>query len=199
MSEENVAAATTESALVEETTAPEPTPSDESVEAPEVSEDKTTSEGPPDSYDLGLPEGFQANPDLLAEASTVFKDIGLTNDQAKQVASLMPKANELAQAEWVATTEAWSAETLADPEVSKNAEAVMQRNANFVSEFGDAELAELLETYGIGKHRSVVKAFNKVMVAMGEDGTPSASSTTGSQQSTDEKLRSRYASMFPQD
>lgn len=48
----------------------------------------------PEAYELTAPEGMDLDADLVAEASPIFKEIGLTNDAANK---LMPMAGKLVE------------------------------------------------------------------------------------------------------
>jgi len=171
---------------------PKPKDGDEPSDEPGEPEGKKDPEGPPEKYDLGLSEDAPVDATLLTEAETVFREIGLTNEQAQKVAALMPRAHELTLDAWKETTDGWRAET--KERFGDKLEPVLARANRWVAEFGTPKLAELLDRFDIGSQPDLIEAIDKTMRAMGEDNTPPA--PPGKRGSESDKLRKRYPSMF---
>lgn len=173
---------------------PESKTDDKPEDAPDEPEGED-SEGPPEKYDLGLSSDAPIDETLLGEATDIFRDIGLTNEQAQKVAALMPRAQELSQQSWQQQVNTW--ETESREKFGDNLDAVLGRGQRFVQEFGGPELATALESYGLGNHPAVIAALDNAMKAMGEDNTPPK--PPGKRGSSDDVLKKRYPTMFPKD
>lgn len=144
----------------------------------------------PEAYTLtaeDLPEGAELDNRLLEEATPVFKETGLSNDQVKKLAPLALKVGERLMErqadEFAAIKKEWAAETLNDPELGgknwKTTEANVARALDhFVGpkttkgEDGTEQpnqFRKLLDDTGIGNKRELVAAFAKIGEAMSED------------------------------
>ena len=66
---------------------------EEAVEAPAAAEAPA---GPPEKYELAM-EGVTLDEGLVAEAEPIFRELGLSNDQANALLPLAPKLMEKAQ------------------------------------------------------------------------------------------------------
>lgn len=83
--------------------------------------------GTPDKYDFKPPEGQTYDPKLLADAETVFRELGLTQAQANrlvelQAKTLAPKSAQDAIAMIKSQGDAWTAETMAAPDLGPKIE-----------------------------------------------------------------------------
>lgn len=137
----------------------------------------------PDAYELTPPEGFDTlDADTVAAATPVFKELGLSNDQAQK---LIPVAGEFAKKivaqrdeqlmgtildqrkEWLETAKA-------DPEIGgANWDATLGSAAKALDQLGfpkGSDLRVSLDESGYGNHPELIRLLSKVGKAIGEDG-----------------------------
>lgn len=144
----------------------------------------------PDTYELTLPEGVTLDTELLAEATPVLKELGLTNDQASKLTPLVPKIYErVAKQQIDAFAElrkGWAKETVQDKEIGgKNWPETEAFVAKALDTFGspsemkevDGKMVEtnefriLLNETGLGDHPAMVRMFRAIGQKVGEDTT----------------------------
>jgi|TARA_R110002095_G_C4251583_1_gene240164 hypothetical protein len=122
----------------------------------------------PDEYaDFTLPEGMTLDPDLLAEAGPVFKDLGLTQDQAQKLIDLQSKKAEAdvqkQMTDFNQMIDDWKDQSQNDKEFGgdKFDESVaVAREA--IDKFGTPALKDLLSEHGVGNHPEVIRFMVKV-------------------------------------
>lgn len=134
----------------------------------------------PDTYDLKL-EGAELDAKAVEAATPVFKELGLTNDQANK---LMPVADAFAKSiternnqailEGVATQrKEWLDTAKADKEIGgQQFDANLVVAAKALDQLGFAKgspFRALLDESGLGNHPEMIRAFVKVGKAIGED------------------------------
>lgn len=137
--------------------------------------------GPPEAYELAPPEGMTLDAESLELATPVFKELGLTNEQAQQ---LMPVAGAFAKkiqeagqqqvlSEVAIQRKAWAAEAKADPEIGgANWDESLAASAKALDTLGltkGSPFRVLLEESGLGNHPDMIRAFVRVGKAVGED------------------------------
>ncbi len=135
----------------------------------------------PDSYDLAAPDGLTLDADAVAMATPVFRELGLSNDDANK---LMPVAARWAQkiqddtnrailGQVQADRKAWLDAAQADPETGGNNWAgTLAHAARALDQLGFAKGSPfriLLNDSGLGNHPEMIRAFAKVGQAIGED------------------------------
>ncbi len=136
----------------------------------------------PDAYELTAPEGFTIDTEVLADATPVFKELGLTNEQADK---LMPVAVKLAEriqtqgqqaimAEVVAQRKAWAEETMADPDIGgakwKETEALSAKALDALGYAKGSPFRSFLTDSGLGNHPEMIRAMRKIGELVSEDG-----------------------------
>lgn len=170
-------------------------PDDKPSDAPDEP-DGDTSDGPPETYELDLPDTVDEA--LVTEAIAVFREQGLTNDQAKAVAALHARSHDQAVEQWQTTVSGWEEAVKSDADLGgEKFDAVRARTAKLVADFGTPALVEALEMYGFGNHPELVRMLNNVARAMGEDSTPGKNS--GRTPTESERLQKMFPSMFDDD
>jgi hypothetical protein len=155
----------------------------------ETSEGSTDGEGDtdapkaavPETYELTPPEGFELNDDSVAAATPVFKELGLSNEQANK---LMPVAADFAKRiveqrdqQFLGTIleqrKTWLSEAKADKEIGgTNWDATMQASARALDQLGfpkGSPLRSALDESGFGNHPELIRFMAKVGKAIGED------------------------------
>lgn len=127
----------------------------------------------PEAYELTV-EGMEIDADLLAEATPVMKELGLTNDAANKLAPLMGKAVEKAQAATFASLEAagqqqkkaWLDAAKADEEIGgQKWDDSVHHSAKALDAFGFTEghpFREALDNTGFGNHPDLIRALARV-------------------------------------
>ena len=157
-----------------------------------------SSQTPPDTYaDFVMPEGVELDSALLTEAAPLFKELGLTQDQAQKLVDFQAKQ---AQASSESNVDAfnqlmndWQEQSKNDKEFGgdKFEENVgVARSA--IDKFGTPELKQLLEEHGVGNHPEVIRFMVKVGKLTAEDvpgGTTAAPS----------KAQDRVSLLYPND
>lgn len=134
-----------------------------------------SSQTPPDTYaDFVMPEGVELDSALLTEAAPLFKELGLTQDQAQKLVDFQAKQ---AQASSESQVDAfnqlmndWQTKSKNDKEFGgdKFEENVgVARSA--IDKFGTPELKQLLEEHGVGNHPEVIRFMVKVGKLTAED------------------------------
>ena len=122
----------------------------------------------PDEYaDFTLPEGVTLDSELLAEVGPVFKDLGLTQDQAQKLIDLQSKKAEAdvqkQMTDFNQMIDGWKDQSENDKEFGgeKFDESVaVAREA--IDKFGTPELKTLLSEHGVGNHPEVIRFMVKV-------------------------------------
>lgn len=140
--------------------------------------DKAKADGPPEKYEFTMPDGMELDASLAEKADPVFRELGLTNEQANKLAKLVAEQRvSEGQAQhdaYVKQMEDWAKATYADAELGGSETAVME-NVNkyvptFLNEFASPELKALLRDTGLGNHPELVRVFVRAGKAMAEDG-----------------------------
>ena len=189
--EPTVATDDTNAPVVEETPAINPeektlasSAKDESKpdEGGEPSKDENKGEVP-EAYDLKVAEGMELDQAMLEAFTPVFKELGITQEQAQKLtdtyAPLVEAQGEsIKQASLKAyeeTIEGWKSETLKELGIeSKKALAYV---AKVRDKFGDEQLSEILDETGVGNHPAMVRFLVKAGKAISEDAFPDGSTS----------------------
>lgn len=132
--------------------------------------------GAPETYgDFTLPDGMAADSGLLEQATPLFRELGLNQDQAQKLVSFWATHQAAtAEAQRAAATQQatqWLRDMQADP-VLGGAKFAQNTGVAFraVERFGSPALKELLNQSGLGNHPELVRFAFNVGQAMGEDG-----------------------------
>lgn len=123
--------------------------------------------GAPDTYsDFTLPEGVESDAAAMQEASALFKELGLTQEQAQKLVDFQAKKIQEGSASQADTysqlVNGWLDEAKGDKEYGgEHFDENAAIAAKAVNTFGSPKFKELLETYGIGNHPEMIRfAFN---------------------------------------
>lgn len=155
----------------------------------------------PETYELTAPEGFdKLDPEAIAIATPVFKELGLSTEQAQK---LMPVAGEFAkrivaerdQQLMGSITEqrkSWLEEAKADKEIGgQNWNASLGLAAKALDQLGfpkGSPFRNILDESGLGNHPEAIRAFARVGKAIGEDTDLVRGSQNAGVKPTDEEL-----------
>ena len=137
--------------------------------------EKAEPEGAPEEYaEFEVPEGAALDQDLLAEFKDQFKAENLSQAQAQErvnqglalAAKWQAKALDMHQTQ----VEEWKNQTRTDPTIGGDKLPQVLAGAKQVRDhFGDEGLTQVLNTFGLGNHPSVIRFFSNVRAAMSDD------------------------------
>jgi hypothetical protein len=159
-----------------------------------TAETKTEAPVIPDKYDLAAPEGMTLDPASIEAATPVFKELGLTNEQANK---LVPIATQMAQriqdqanqqilSQVSADRKAWLDTAKSDPEIGgAKWDETLTVAASALDKLGYAKgspFRVLLDESGLGNHPEMIRAFSKMGRAMGESGFAREGQSTAAEQ-----------------
>lgn len=129
----------------------------------------------PESYaDFDLPDGVEMNADALDRATAVFKEMGLTQEQAQQYVTLHAESVKAAQESQVESFNqmkaGWLEQAKGDAEIGgEKFDENVATAKTFLSKFGTPELTALLDETGVGNHPEIIRAFARAGALMNED------------------------------
>lgn len=158
---------TTPSTQADGTTTTETKPTTEP--AKDIAKDGTKPAAP-ETYTFAAPEGYTIDPKLLETAAPIFKELGLTNDQAQKLVDIQV-AREIASAKsgtdaYAATRAEWQTAVKADPEISAAGLDRVKTDIGRVIATLPPELAtdfrKAMDITGAGDHPAMVKALWKL-------------------------------------
>lgn len=135
--------------------------------------DKT--EGAPEKYeDFTFPEGVTTDEGILAEASTMFKGLNLTQKQAQELVDFQVKTHQAevtAQEEsWQSVQKEWKDKALSDKEYGgTDMKANMVTAKSGIEAFGNADFKDMLEVTGVGNHPEMIRFLYNVGKQVKED------------------------------
>jgi hypothetical protein len=133
------------------------------------------SQTPPDTYaDFVMPEGIELDSALLTEATPLFKELGLTQEQAQKLVDFQAKQVKAGSESQVGAFNQlmndWREQSKNDKEFGgdKFEESIsVARTA--IDKFGTPGLKQLLEEHGVGNHPEVIRFMVKVGKLTAED------------------------------
>lgn len=161
------------------------TEAETSVLGGDVKDDVTVEETPaavvPETYELAL-EGVTLDPVLIDEATPIFKELGLTNDQANALLPLAPKLMEKAQEATMQSLieagaqqrQTWLEAFKADPDIGG---AKMEETTHLAAKGLDAigfveghPFRKALTESGFGNHPDMIRMARRLGELVSEDG-----------------------------
>jgi hypothetical protein len=150
-----------ESVLTGPTPQPDPAPETPAPEAPAYGEFK-------------LPDGARVDGASLEQATTLFKEAGLPQEQAQKFIDLALSREQAAATKgvqaFVDLQTKWVSEIKADPEIGGTRfEASMASAGRAIDRLGVPGLREALNLTGAGNNPSIVKAFVRLGQMVSED------------------------------
>lgn len=156
----------------------------ESAESATESKDSTEAkaEAVPEKYEFTMPEGVEADSEMLAEFEPIAKELGLSQEKAQKLVDIQIKSlqksiqrmqadHEIQQEEaFKEMTTQWATAAKADSEYggakfNENLSVAQKALKQFASE----GLIEYLNSSGLGNHPEVIRTFVKVGKAISED------------------------------
>lgn len=162
-----------------------PTEAETSLLGGDVKDEAPVEEAPaavvPEAYELAL-EGVTLDAALVEEATPIFKELGLTNDQANALLPLAPKLMENAQNALMQQMvdagnqqrQQWLEAAKADPEIGG---AKMDETVHLAGKAFDAlgyadghPFRKALTESGFGNHPDMIRMARRLGEMVGEDG-----------------------------
>lgn len=131
----------------------------------------------PEKYEaFKTPDGFKLDDKVLGEATTTFRELGLTQEQGQKLVDFYAKnAVEAAQAPfktWETMNEKWVADVKADPEIGAKLPEVKATISRALDSLNNpalvTEFKQAMDLTGAGNHPAFVKAFYKMAQALTE-------------------------------
>lgn len=154
----------------------------------------------PEAYELATPEGFEKLDDTaVAEATPVFKELGLSNEQANMLvpvaASFAKRIVDQRDQQLMGTIleqrKDWLETARKDPELGgANWDGTINSAAKALEQLGfpkGSPLRVALDESGFGNHPELIRFISKVGKAIGED-SDFARSTQAGGKKTDKEL-----------
>jgi hypothetical protein len=153
----------------------------------------------PEKYELTV-EGVELDAAAIEEATPIFKEMGLTNDQANQ---LMPAATKfrdgVAQATLQQIMDAgakqkadWAEASRADPDIGGGKlEETLHLSGKALDALGypeGSDFRKVLTETGFGNHPEMVRMMRKIGEMVSEDGFPRPGAVPASQISAEKRL-----------
>jgi len=130
---------------------------------------------PPDTYaDFAMPEGMQLDETALAEATPLFKDLGLTQEQGQKVIDLYAKqvqAGSQTQTDnFNQLMNDWRTQAKSDGDIGGDKfDENVKIAQSAVAKYGTPELKQLLEYHGVGNHVEVIRFMVRIGRTLNED------------------------------
>ncbi len=135
--------------------------------------------GAPEAYTpFTMPEGIEADADLMTGFAATAKELGLSQEQAQKLVDLQVKSaqgqdtsrRESIEQAITKQSEAWVNELKADPELGgEKFNATVATAAKAMQSFGTPELRALLNESGLGNNPELVKLFHRIGASISED------------------------------
>ena len=127
-----------------------------------------------ESFEIVLPEKTHLDEKLAGEFAEFAKENGLTNEVAQKVFEQNSKVIDSfishAQEKQAEQHENWRQETLNDPELGgENVAATSETAKRALDKYGSPELITMLREGKFGNNIEVVRLFNNIGKAMGDD------------------------------
>ena len=145
----------------------------EQAETNQPKEDKPEEKpGAPEEYaDFTLPEGIEADPDLIAEFKTEAKRLNLSQEDAQKLvdiqAKLAEKQGKAILEQHQKTVKEWADQVKQD--LGADYQKELSYAAKAINKFGTPELREFFNATGIGNHPELVKVFINIGKQISED------------------------------
>jgi hypothetical protein len=171
-------------------------------EAPKADPPKAEKPAAPEKYEFKLPDGVQLDETFAGKASSVFKELGFTQDVATKLVALQGDYMAEIVKQGAAERAQWAEQLKAHKEFGGDKmDATVRAAQKFINTFGAGEEGEalkaLLERDGYGNHPGLVIMLARAAKHFDEDtffgdGPPGAPKESAQEA----ELRRMYPSMF---
>jgi hypothetical protein len=151
-------------------------------------------DGVPKEYEaFALPEGVEMDTDMAEKISPLFKELGMTQDNAQRLVDFyadgVARVHNASIQAWADQQAEWQQASENDPEYGKgkyDASLVIAKSA--VRELGGTALMKAIEETQMGSHPEVIRAFWKIGLAMKEDGVEIGKAAGGRELTAAERI-----------
>ena len=129
----------------------------------------------PDTYaDFAMPEGMELDEAALAEATPMFKELGLNQEQSQKVVDLYAKqvqaGSQKQTDDFNQLMTDWREQSKTDSEFGGDKyDENVKVAQHAISKYGTPELKQLLNDHGVGNHPEMVRFMVKVGRTLSED------------------------------
>lgn len=125
-----------------------------------------------------LPEGVEIDSEVMSNAAELFKDAGLTKEQAQKFVDMQVALNEKSNASNEAVRNDWADKAKSDKEYggdkfNESVGIAMQA----VEKFGTPELKQMLNETGVGNHPEMIRLLKRVGDLTREDNPTNVNGT----------------------
>lgn len=160
-------------------TEPQSKPGEEKPKTALNAEEKKV-EGAPEKYaDFKLPEGVSLEGEALTAATTLFKDLGLSQDAAQKLVDFHVKqvteAEDSSLKVWKEQQDAWKKQISEDPEIGPKMAEIKTSFSKMLDSTVDAKLAtefrQAMDHTGAGNNPAFIKVMHKIS-ALFTEGKP---------------------------
>lgn len=144
----------------------------------------------PEDYEFKIPEGYELDAELADLSKPVFKELGLSNDEAQTLVEklgpqILTKLGERQAAQWKTVQQGWAKEAKADPDIYDAATKAVRPEIAVARDYFGPEFTAAIKMLGGNNNPAVLKALAKVGKALGEDapgfGKPAAAQKTAAE------------------
>jgi hypothetical protein len=165
-----------------------------------------TPAGAPTEYSqFTVPDGYELDPGVAKEASSIFKTMNLNQTQAQQLVDFYTKktaesANQPYTA-WQEMQEQWVKEVKADPQIGPKLNDVKTTIARAIDGLNDPKLAasfrEAMDYTGAGNNPAFIKALYKLAQMVTEGGHVAGTGPSSPGQRRANEVPSAARAMYP--
>lgn len=150
----------------------------------------------PETYQFNVPEGMEIDQGMADAAGPVFKELGLSQEQADKLvgvyASQLNAQAEAAGDAFKQQQEGWAKELKDDKDFGgdkyeENSQIAFEAVKKFAGDDLN-ELTELLDNTGVGNFPPLVRMFHRIGLAVKEDTPGGQTAPAGQEKSREEKL-----------
>lgn len=169
---------------------------------------KDDKSGVPEKYEFKAPEGYELNEEVVTQASEMFKEMGLSQEQAQKLvdfyADQMIKTGEAPINAYEELRADWRKTAIADKEIGDGREGLKPAVKEAVSKAIDSlgpdlakEFRSMVDITGVGDNPSFLKAVYKWAEAVTEGKPVPGTSPTKQSQAAPGQVRSAASTLFP--
>lgn len=132
----------------------------------EVVEDTPTEDTPVEEVvydDFNLPEGVEIDSETMTSAAELFKEAGLSKEQAQKFVDMQVALNERSNASNEAVRDGWLESAKSDKEYGGDKfDESVGIAVQAVKKFGNPELEKMLNETGVGNHPEMIRLLKRV-------------------------------------
>lgn len=121
------------------------------------------SEAPEEYGEFTLPDGMELNEQLLAQANPVFKELGLSQEQAQKLVDFESTRQQAQVDQFHQQIQTWQQEVSNDPEIGgeKMDESIALAN-KAIGEYFEPGFMDVLRSYGLTNNPEVIRGLKRI-------------------------------------